>query len=113
MNIIYEVTLHVETDIAAEYDVWLEQHVAEMLALPGFLGAEVWAVEDEALQPEQIARVVHYRLKDRAALDAYYRDHATHMREDGSARFGDRFHASRRILQRRPYNNGVALTFAL
>jgi hypothetical protein len=41
----------------------------------------------------------HYRLRDADALDAYLREHAASMREDGLRRFGDGFIAERRILQ--------------
>jgi hypothetical protein len=37
-------------------------------------------------------------LADRAALDAYLREHAARMRQAGIDRFGDRFRATRRIL---------------
>ena len=33
-QVIYEVTLHAEPSIQAEFDAWLEGHVREMLALP-------------------------------------------------------------------------------
>lgn len=98
MSIIYEVTLHVDADLAEEYDAWLAEHAAQMLALPGFIAAEISALESEEESPAETGRVVHYRLEDRAALDAYFRDHAAHMREEGLRRFGGRFRASRRIL---------------
>lgn len=99
MSVIYEVTLHVDRAIADAYDAWLERHVAEMLALPGFLDAEVFVADDAADGPAQAVRVVHYRIAGRAALDAYFHDHAGRMRDDGVRRFGTQFSASRRILQ--------------
>jgi hypothetical protein len=41
---------------------------------------------------------VRYRLRDRAALDDYLRDHAPRMRAEGLARFGDAFRAQRRVM---------------
>lgn len=96
--IVYEVQLEVDRELGAEYLAWLRAHVDAMLALPGFLGAELEAVE----QPEDAPRLawsVRYRLHDRQALEAYLEHHAAAMRADGERRFGGRFRASRRILQ--------------
>ena len=97
--VVYEVTLLVDAAIAGPYGSWLQDHVAEMLGLPGFTGAEILQV-CEPLDAGMVGWVVAYRLRDRAALDAYLADHAPRMRADGLRRFGDRFRASRRILQR-------------
>ncbi len=96
-QVIYEVTLRPEPSIQAEFDAWLEDHVQEMLALPGFLEAGVYRSEDPG--SGDILRTVHYVLRDRQALDAYLRDHADRMRSLGVGRFGDAFSASRRILE--------------
>lgn len=96
MAVIYEVTLHVREALAADYLAWLREHVGQMLALPGFVGAELAQI-DEVAAGER-GWCVRYTLRDRASLDAYFRDHAPRMRGDGIARFGDAFRASRRIL---------------
>jgi hypothetical protein len=93
----YEVNLQVDAAIADEYRAWLRGHVAELLALPGFLDATVFDVR-EPVEPGRIGLCVHYRLRDGAALDAYLRKDAPRMREAGVARFGGRFSASRRVL---------------
>ena len=103
MAVIYEVTLHAHADIADAYLAWLREHVAAMLALQGFEGAELDALEGESAAAAASAAgergwCVRYRLRDRAALDAYLRDHAPRMRAEGIARFGDAFRAERRIL---------------
>jgi quinol monooxygenase YgiN len=97
--IVYEVSLAVDADAAEAYAEWLAEHLREMLALPGFEGAE-W-LEDVTPDPPDDRRrwVVQYRLASETALDAYLRDHAPRMREDGLARFGGRFAASRRVLR--------------
>jgi hypothetical protein len=95
-QIIYEVNLSPDPSIEPEFDGWLEHHVEEMLELPGFVGATIHRSEDPA--DDRPLRSVHYRLRDRAALDAYLADHAARMRADGVRRFGDRFQATRRIL---------------
>ena len=104
---IYEVTLHARAEIADAYLAWLREHVAAMLALQGFEGAELHALEGESAArggagaagvADERGWCVRYRLRDRAALDAYLRDHAPRMRAEGIARFGDAFRAERRIL---------------
>jgi len=97
-GVIYEVSLDLESAIADEYHAWLQLHVAQMLALPGFLSAQVFDVLEPAAEG-RIAYCVHYRLRDAAALADYLRDHAARMRNEGAARFGDRFRASRRVLR--------------
>lgn len=96
--IVYEVNLRVESGIARDYAHWLEAHIAQMLALPGFVSAERFEVEaaDDATHR---GFCVQYRLADAGALDAYLREHAPQMRADALARFGERFSATRRILR--------------
>lgn len=96
--VVYEVNVEIAHGEAAAYRKWLADHVRQMLALPGFTGAEVFEVADPPPASGWIAFCVQYRLRDRGALDNYLRDHAARMRADGIARFGDRLLASRRIL---------------
>lgn len=97
--LVYEVNLAVEAAVAEDFAAWLPGHVAELLALPGFLGADIFTVDEPAPPPGEVALSVRYRLRDRAALDGYLRDHADHLRADGIARFGGRFRATRRVLR--------------
>jgi quinol monooxygenase YgiN len=96
-QVIYEVTLHPEPSIQAAFDAWLAGHVQEMLALPGFLEASVYRTEDPG--SGDVLRTVHYVLRDREALEAYLREHADRMRSRGIERFGEKFSASRKILE--------------
>ena len=93
----YEVNLRVDASIEAEYRAWLQAHVRELLALPGFLDATVFDVHEPA-EPGRTGLCVHYRLRDMAALERYLDEDAPRMREAGTARFGGRFSASRRVL---------------
>jgi hypothetical protein len=97
-RVIYEVSLDLESAIADDYRGWLRQHVAQMLALPGFVSAQVFDVLEPA-SDGRVAYCVHYHLRSAAALADYLRDHAARMREEGVARFGDHFRASRRVLR--------------
>ncbi|MGN6222045.1 DUF4286 family protein [Pseudoxanthomonas sp.] len=98
MTILYEVDLVIASGIAEAHARWLDAHVREMLGFAGFLEAEILDRHDPPAEPGTVARSVRYRLADRAALDAYLRDHAPRMRAEGIARFGDQVRAARRIL---------------
>lgn len=99
MSLVYEVNLVVRRDIEAAYRAWLDAHVREILALPGFVGATVFERLEPATEADEFGLSVHYRLRDAAALVDYLRDHAPRLRTDGIARFGDGFRADRRVLQ--------------
>ncbi len=96
MVAIYEVNLEITGDVAAEFVEWLPHHVAEVLALPGFIDAVI--AREEMAGADIKAWNVRYRLDNRKALDRYLDQHAERMRADGLQRFGDRMRASRRIM---------------
>jgi hypothetical protein len=96
--VIYEVNLEVAPRIAGEFDAWLSDHVRELLRLDGFESARIQADEERA-EDRWLRRTVSYRLRDRAALEAYLTRHAEHMRRDGRERFGDNMRARRRIFE--------------
>ncbi|MEJ2521367.1 MAG: DUF4286 family protein [Gammaproteobacteria bacterium] len=93
----YEVALAADPEIQQEFGLWLEGHVADMLALPGFESATIHRAVDPAT--DRLEQVVRYRLSSRDALEDYLRDHAPRMRAEGLERFGARFSASRRIIE--------------
>ena len=96
--IVYEVNIEIREPVFAEYRAWLAAHAEEILALPGFLAAEIFEVR--APQPAIGTRTlsVHYRLVDEASLQRYLDEHAPRLREDGLRRFGDAATATRRVL---------------
>lgn len=96
MTVIYEVNLRIAAPVAEPFADWLPAHVAEMLALPGFMDAVI--AREETDDEEATAWSVRYRLEDRQALDDYLAEHSERMRADGLARFGEHMQASRRIL---------------
>jgi antibiotic biosynthesis monooxygenase (ABM) superfamily enzyme len=96
--IVYEVNLDVRAEVYPDYRAWLAAHVAEILALPGFVSAEVFEVRDPAPAEGRRLLTICYRLADQAALERYFAEHAPRMREDGKRRFGDAFTATRRVL---------------
>jgi len=99
--IVYEVNLFVQSSIAADYRAWLDSHIREILALPGFVGAELLELREPAPEAGEVALTVQYRLRDEQYLADYLREHAPRLRADGIARFGAGFRAQRRILARR------------
>jgi hypothetical protein len=107
--VVYEVNLAVDAGVADAYAAWLGPHIAEILALDGFLSAE-W-LESEADEGEDRVRwCVQYRLRDREALRHYFDEHAARFRADGLERFGGRFEATRRVLALRESIDGGSQT---
>lgn len=96
--VVYEVNVDVDASIRGDYLRWLEGHVAEILALPGFTGADVFDVVEPA-DGDTLRVCMQYRLTDADALAAYLRDHAPRLRADGAARFGTRMRAQRRVMR--------------
>ncbi len=98
--IIYQVNLIIEPAIYAAYMSWLKQHISEMLALPGFIDANLLIHEPLDIEPSVQQRVtVKYSLENRQQLQNYFDQHAAAQREAGFARFGQQFSATRQILQ--------------
>jgi Protein of unknown function (DUF3667)/Domain of unknown function (DUF4286) len=98
-GVLYEVDLDADEAITGPFDTWLRDHIADLLALPGFRSAEI--LENTSPQAGRIRRTIQYRLNDQLALDNYMRVHAPRMREQGIALFGDRFTSERRVLAHR------------
>ena len=97
-TVIYEVNLFVRRAIEREYRDWLHAHIREILALPGFLGAELFEVTEPAPAADEFALCTRYHLRDQAALQNYFREHAPRLRAEGVALFGENFRAERRVM---------------
>lgn len=98
-GVVYEVNVELDAAIRDAYLHWLDAHVREICALPGFTGAQLFGVDEPAAESGRVSLCVQYTLHDMAALESYLRDHAPRLRADGVARFGSRFNASRRVLR--------------
>ena len=93
---VYEVSLSIDREAAAEFDEWLASHVREMLELPGFVRAVTFSAEDD--DPARVRRITQYYLETDEALETYLAGPAEVMRQEALAKFPDRFVASRRVL---------------
>lgn len=87
--VVYEVNLEFDVAIAAAYRAWLATHVREILALPGFVSAQVHEVVDPLPTAGRNGLSVRYVVRDAQALEDYLREHAPRMRTDGLERFGE------------------------
>jgi len=95
---VYEVSIDIDVELAADYRAWLAEHVRELLTLPGFTSARVFEVEAESAEPQRVGLVVQYRLSSHEALVRYLADHAPAMRAKADAQFLGRYSAKRRVL---------------
>ena len=94
--IVYEVRVSVEAAIEQDYRAWLDGHIHEILAIPGFAEAALLREDDDG---QRVVWTIRYHLDSRDALETYLRDHAPRLRADGQSRFGNRFTATRRVLE--------------
>lgn len=97
--LIYNVTINVDVSVR---DAWLEWmrgvHIPQMLATGKFREARLCRVRvEEELGGETYA--VQYLTPDEKLLEAYYREDAARMRQDGLERFGDKCVAFRTELE--------------
>jgi hypothetical protein len=93
---VYEVTLTIDRDCAEAFDHWLAGHVREMLELPGFVRANIFAADDD--EQGRVRRITQYFLESDEALEDYLSGPAEAMRREATDAFEGRFTASRRIL---------------
>lgn len=97
--VIYEVNLHIDEVVYKEFRLWLDEHIKEMLAIPGFIQAMVLKQidGDGAGSAKQIT--VHYQLKGVDELNTYFEKYAPKLRSEGLKRFDGQFKASRRSFE--------------
>jgi len=93
---IYEVTHSVDREVAADFDVWLAQHVEEMLELPGITQARTYTANED--EQGRSRRVTLYYFDSDSDLDAYLEGPAAAMRQSSEDLFAGKFDVVRRIL---------------
>ncbi len=94
---VYEVTHTVNRDIIASFDVWLGQHMHEMLSIQGIFRATTHLTNDAA--DGRPRRVAQYHFASDDDLDNYIAGPAAEMRQSALHRFNDQFEVARRILR--------------
>ncbi len=96
--IIYEVNIEIDMAVFEEYIGWLKPHIKELLAIDGFIKADLLFENDD--KTEGIKKItVAYYLKDYDAYHNYVETHANKMRKDAIRRFEGQFKVARRILE--------------
>lgn len=111
--LIYEVNVTVDGDAASRYSPWLREHIRKILDLDGFEAAAWYlrtddgeTVPDEDEVTGSREWTIHYQVRDRAALQAYFDEHADEMRREGTEQFGDHVSTDRRILEQKRLFHG-------
>jgi hypothetical protein len=96
--LIYNVTVKVETAIAAEWLQWLqEEHIPSMLSTGCFTKAHILRLleTDDSDGPTY---AVQYHAESKAAYNLYIERFADNQRQAGIARWGNRFVAFRSLM---------------
>ena len=93
----YEVNLSIDADAVDDYVEWLLPHMREMLAIDGFVSAQLAEVEacppaagEDAAPPQRKQMTATYVLESRAKLQAYFDVHAARLRGDATNRWVQR-----------------------
>ena len=97
MSLIYEVNIQVSLDILNDYLSWLDIHICEILLIDGFESAKIY--KETSASSDFFAITIHYSVSSKSALDSYFDNHAEALRQKGIDLFGDKFSATRRILE--------------
>jgi ABC-type ATPase with predicted acetyltransferase domain len=96
---IYNVTINVDPSIHSAWLEWMNQtHIPEMLGTVKFSEARICRVLVEE-ETGGYTYAVQYSTPSRKMLEAYYREDASRMRQDGFDRFGEAFVAFRTELE--------------
>ncbi|GGD22184.1 DUF4286 family protein [Hyunsoonleella pacifica] len=98
MQFIYNVTVNIDESIHEEWLTWIKAHIPKVLSTGKFEKATLTRV----LVEEDMGGVtysIQYRTYSREALDAYYRDDADRLQQEGLKKFADKMLAFRTELQ--------------
>jgi hypothetical protein len=95
---IYNVTVSIDESIHDEWLIWIKEHIPQVLGTGKFEKATLTKVlVEEELGGHTYS--IQYRSYSREALDAYYKEDADKLRQDGLKRFADKTLAFRTELQ--------------
>jgi len=96
--IIYNVTINIDESIHNEWLTWIKEHIPKVLATGKFIEAKLTKVLVEE-ENGATTYAVQYRAKSREDLEAYYKEDAEKLKQDGSSRFADKMLAFRTELE--------------
>ena len=63
--VIYEVNLSIDGDVYTQFQLWLIEHVKEILQLPGFIKARILKPENENISGQRKVNSSVSKLEDR------------------------------------------------
>lgn len=99
--LIYEVNLEVDDEAKFSFAGWLPEHIKRMLEIDGFKAA-YWFyrnADDEGREASgDTLWTIQYLIENRSKLDHYLNHEAEEMRKEAVDKFGEKFKASRRVL---------------
>jgi len=93
---VYEVTHTVDREVIADFDVWLGQHIEEMLSIQGISRAASFTADDH--KDGRPRRVSQYHFDSDTDLENYLAGPAEVMRRSAVDLFETHFDVSRRVL---------------
>ncbi|MBD3862827.1 MAG: hypothetical protein ACI9NI_000152 [Olleya marilimosa] len=95
---IYNVTVNIDDSAHDEWLIWIKQHIPTVLATGKFEKATLTKVlVDEEMGGQTYS--IQYKSYSREALDAYYKEDADKLRNEGLKKFADKMLAFRTELQ--------------
>ncbi len=96
--IIYNVTINIEQSIHDEWLIWIKEHIPRVLATGKFKEAKLTKVLVEE-EHGSVTYSIQYRAFSRESLDAYYKEDAERLRNEGLKRFANKMLAFRTELE--------------
>jgi hypothetical protein len=97
--LIYNVTIQIEKEIAAQWLHWLmHEHIPDVMNTGCFVDHQIVKLLD-ADESETLTYAIQYRAANREILDKYLNEHAPALRKEGTKKWGERFVAFRTIME--------------
>ncbi|OIQ23288.1 DUF4286 family protein [Lacinutrix sp. MedPE-SW] len=96
--IIYNVTVNIDNSVHEQWLTWIKEHIPQVLATGKFLEAKLTKVlVEEEMGGETYS--IQYRAHSRESLNAYYKEDADRLRNEGLKLFADKMLAFRTELE--------------
>lgn len=94
----YIVHVMVRHEVYPEYVEWLKhEHIPEVLACPGFLGADLCLRKGGNMEASSKDVKIIYKIKDEDHIKLYMNEFALKLREKGLEKFPGQFSAQREV----------------